>query len=93
MSTNKPWKNESFHDTFQAADAIRQKLLKIWTNNPSHQGMQVKVKWMSSRNKFAVKTRLDPSFTTEKENKKNGKSRKGNKKNSNEGKFDPTTSV
>ena len=91
---NKPWKNESYHDSFEAADAIRQKLLRIWKDNPKHEGMQVKVKWMESKSKFAVKTRLHPDFEAKKEEKKkDGKSRKRNKKNTGGRMFDPTASV
>ena len=90
---NKPWKNESFHSTFEEADSIRSKLLRIWDNNHKHEGMQVKVKWMQSKNKFVVKTRLHPDYEPKKEEKKRGKSRKRNKKNSNGGMFDPTTSI
>lgn len=91
---NKPWKNESFHDTFEAADAIRQKLLRIWDTDSKHEGMQVKIKWMESKNKFAVKTRLHPDFEPKKEEKKkDGKSRKRNKKNTGGRMFDPTASI
>ena len=56
--------------------------------------MQVKVKWMPSKNKFTVKTRLHPDFEPKKkEEKKNGKNRKRNKKNSSGGMFDSTASI
>ena len=91
---NKPWKNESFHSTFEEADSIRSKLLRIWDNNPKHEGMQVKVKWMQSKNKFVVKTRLHPDFEIKKkEKKKSGKNRKRNKKNSGGGMFDSATVI
>ena len=92
---NKPWKNESYHDSFEAADAIRQKLLRIWKDNPKHEGMQVKVKWMESKSKFAVKTRMDPNMTKEipTQEKKSGKSRKRNKKDTSGRMFDPTASI
>ena len=32
------------------ADSIRNKLLKVWSDDPKHEGMQVKVKFMSSKN-------------------------------------------
>ena len=89
---NKPWKNESFHASFKEADSTRNKLIRIWDNDSKYEGMQVKVKWMSSKNKFVVKTRLNPDFEI-KEEKKSGKNRKRNKKNSNEGMFDPTASI
>ena len=76
---NPPWKNESFHATFQEADIVRHKLLDIWSNNEEHKGMQVKVKRLSQR--FVVKTRLHPDFVVKekkKSGKKNRKSRKGN---------------
>tara|TARA_B100000287_G_C20553958_1_gene749645 strand:- start:338 stop:622 length:285 start_codon:yes stop_codon:yes gene_type:complete len=90
---NKPWKNESFHTTFEEADSIRSKLLRIWKADTKHKGMQAKIKWMPSKNKFVVKTRLHPDFEPKKEEKKRGKSRKRNKKNSNGGMFDPTASI
>jgi len=92
---NKPWKNESYHDTFESADAIRHKLIRIWKTDPKHEGMQVKVKWLESKNKFAVKTRMDPNLIKEvpKEEKKNGKSRKRNKKDTGGRMFDPTASI
>ncbi len=95
MSVNKPWKNESFHDTFESADAIRSKLLRIWKENPIYEGMQAKIKWMPSKSKFAVKIRMDPNLTKDEiiKEKKNGKSRKRNKKNTSGRMFDPTASV
>jgi len=90
-----PWKNESTHPTFEEADSIRQKLLRIWSKDPKHEGMQVKVKFMPSKHKFVVKTRLHPDFVEKKEknNKKDGKNRKRNKKNTGGGKFDPSAVV
>jgi hypothetical protein len=90
---NKPWKNESFHTTFEEADSIRNKLLRIWESDKKHEGMQIKVRWLPSKNKFVVKTRLHPDFEVKKEEKKSGKSRKRNKKNSGGGMFDPTASI
>ncbi len=92
-NSNKPWKNESFHTAFEEADSIRNKLLRIWKTDEKFEGMQLKVKWMSSKNKFVVKTRLHPDFEPKKEEKKRGKSRKRNKKNSNGGMFDSTTGI
>ena len=93
MNVNKPWKNESFHTSFEEADSVRSKLLRIWKEDTKHKGMQVKVKWMPSKNKFVVKTRLHPDFEPKKEEKKRGKSRKRNKKNSSGGMFDSTASI
>ena len=93
MNVNKPWKNESWHATFEEADSIRNKLIRIWKEDIKYKGMQVKVRWMPSRNKFVVKTRLHPDFEPKKEEKKSGKSRKRNKKNSSGGMFDSTTSI
>ncbi len=93
MNVNKPWHNESFHTTFEEADSIRNKLIRIWKEDTKHEGMQVKVKWMPSKNKFVVKTRLHPDFEPKKEEKKSGKSRKRNKKNSSGGMFDSTASI
>ena len=90
---NKPWKNESFHPTFEEADSIRSKLLRIWKEDKKYEGMQAKVKWMPSKNRFVVKTRLHPDFEVKKEEKKRGKSRKRNKKNSGGGMFDSATSI
>jgi hypothetical protein len=55
--------------------------------------MQVKIKYMSSKNKFVVKTRLHPDFEEKKESKKRGKNRKRNKKDSGGGMFDPTAVI
>ena len=90
---NKPWKNESFHISFEEADSIRNKLLRIWESDKKDEGMQVKIKFMPSKNKFVVKTRLHPDFETKKEEKKSGKNRKRNKKNSNTRMFDPSSSI
>ena len=91
---NKPWKNESFHITFEEADSIRNKLLRIWESDKKHEGMQVKIKYMPSKNKFVVKTRLHPDFEIKKkEKKKSGKNRKRNKKNSDTRMFDASSSV
>ena len=90
---NKPWKNESFHSSFEEADSVRNKLLRIWKTDIKHEGMQVKVRWMSSKNKFVVKTRLHPDFEPKKEEKKSGKNRKRNKKNSDTRMFDPSSSI
>ena len=90
-----PWKNESTHCTFEKADSIRQKLLRIWRNDPKHEGMQVKIKKMRSPERFVVKVRQDPNCQEDKKTKgkKNGKSRKRNKKNSSGGMFDSTASI
>jgi 23S rRNA maturation mini-RNase III len=90
---NKLWKNESFHTSFEEADSIRFKLLRIWESDPKHEGMQIKIKYMSSKNKFVVKTRLHPDFEEKKENKKRGKNRKRNKKNTDTRMFDASSSV
>ena len=55
--------------------------------------MQVKIKWMVSKNKFAVKTRLHPDFEKKKEEKKSGKNSKRNKKNPDTRMFDASSSV
>ena len=91
----KPWKNESFHDSFELADQKREKLLKIWKSSEQHKGMQIKVRWLPSREQFVVKTRLDPNLEVDmkEENKKRGKSRKRNKKNTDGRMFDATTIV
>ena len=93
VNNNKPWKNQSFHVTFVEADSVRNKLINIWKLDDKYEGMQAKVKWMASKNKFVVKIRLHPDYEPKKEEKKRGKSRKRNKKNSNGGMFDPTASI
>ena len=83
IKPGKPWKNESYHSSYEGADAVRNKLLRIWEADESHKGMQVKVKYMPSRASFVVKTRLHPSFElTEKKNdaKRKSKNRRNNKK-------------
>jgi hypothetical protein len=90
---NRPWKNESFHTSFEEADSIRNKLLRIWENDLKYEGMQVKIKYMSSKNKFVVKTRLHPDFEEKKEKKKRGKNRKRNKKDSGGRMFDSAASI
>ena len=90
---NKPWKNESFHIIFEQADAIRNKLLKIWASSEEHKGMQVKIRYLPSRNQFVVKTRLHPDFEEKKKEKEHGKNRKRNKKNSRKRIFDATATV
>jgi len=92
VKINKPWKKESYHPTFESADAIRNKLLRIWENDESHKGMQAKVHYLSSRNQFVVKTRLHPDFEPIKEKKKNVKRNKKNKRDNGGGKFDPQRS-
>ena len=93
LKINKLWKNESFHETYETANAIRNKLINIWNNDLEHDGMEVKVKWMPSKNKFVVNTRLRPDFEAKKENKKHGKNKQRNKKNSEGRMFDPSTSI
>ena len=90
--TPRPWKNESFHHTFDQADAIRQKLKRIWDSSETHQGMEVKVKFLPSRSQYVVKTRK-PVDLSKKEQNKNGKSKRRNKKNTSGGKFDPSATV
>jgi hypothetical protein len=92
IKINKPWKKESFHPTYESADAIRNKLLRIWKDNDSHKGMQAKVHFLPSRNQFVVKTRLHPDFEPVKEKKKNVKRSKKNKRDNGGGKFDPQRS-
>ena len=89
---NKPWKNDSFHSSYDEADQKRKKLLSLWEGNSTHEGMQVKVKYLSSRNSFVVKTRLHPDFEEKKsKKKKNVKNNRKNKKNNETGKFDLAT--
>ena len=87
---NKPWKNKSFHETFEEADLIRNKLVSIWSKSKEHAGMQVKVKRLSDR--YVVKTRLHPDFEV-KEEKKSGKGKRRNKKDSKKGKSNTPPSV
>ena len=85
---NKPWHKSTSHDSFESADAARNKLLALWLSDPvRYTGMQVKVKRMSGE-KFIVKFRLHPDFEpAKKEKKTRGKSSRRNKKNSNRRKF------
>ena len=92
VHTGKLWKRDSFHQTFEAADAVRHKLLRIWKNSNEHEGMQVKVHYLPSRHQFVVKTRLHPDFEPVKSKKKNVKRNKKNKRNNVDGKFDPQRS-
>ena len=89
---SRPWSNESFHHTFDQADAIRQKLLRLWANDTSYEGREVKVKYMPSKSQYAVKTR-NPIDLSAKEQNKNGKSKRRNKKDSSGGKYDPSATV
>lgn len=89
IKPGKSWKNDSFHFNFESADALRNKLLRIWKDDDKHKGMQVKVHFLSSRNQFVVKTRLHPDFELPKKGKnKNAKRSKKNKRNHEGGKFD-----
>ena len=92
IKINKPWKKDSYHQTFEAADSIRNKLLRIWKNDDTHEGMQVKIHYLPGKNQFVVKTRLHPDFEPTKEKKKNVKRNKKNKRNNVDGKFDPQRS-
>lgn len=78
-----PWWNNSFHVSFQKADEKRNKLIFIWKDDDSNKGMQVKVKYMSSKDQFVVKTRLHPDYVEQKKGKKkNVKRGKGKNKSS-----------
>tara|TARA_R110000824_G_scaffold24633_2_gene86539 strand:- start:98 stop:400 length:303 start_codon:yes stop_codon:yes gene_type:complete len=92
VKISKPWKNDSYHQAFESADALRNKLLRIWKNDDRHKGMQVKVHFLPSRNQFVVKTRLHPNFEPVKQKKKNVKRTKKNKRNNEGGKYDPQRS-
>ena len=91
VKLGKPWKYDSFHQTYELADALRNKLLQIWENDEKHKGMQVKVHFLSSRSQFVVKTRLHPDFEPIKNKKKNVKRNKKNKRNNEGRKFDSQT--
>tara|TARA_Y100000034_G_C6662283_1_gene290422 strand:+ start:338 stop:637 length:300 start_codon:yes stop_codon:yes gene_type:complete len=91
VKIGKPWKYDSFHKTFESADTLRNKLLRIWETDDKHKGMQVKVHFLSSRNQFVVKTRLHPNFEPNKK-KKNVKRNKKNKRTHEGRKFDPQAS-
>tara|TARA_A100001391_G_scaffold199689_1_gene183125 strand:+ start:274 stop:570 length:297 start_codon:yes stop_codon:yes gene_type:complete len=94
----KPWKIKNYHNSYESALEEKDKLTSIWSNNSGHEGMQVKIRYYSSKNYWVVKTRLHPDFEPAKpakEDKKNAK-RKGNRKNkrNNEGrKYDPQASI
>ena len=89
VKVGKSWKYESFHQNYESADALRSKLLRIWENDEKHEGMQVKIHFLSSKNQFVVKTRLHPDFEPVKKKKKNVKRNKKNKRNNEGGKYDP----
>jgi hypothetical protein len=92
--TGKPWKDDSYHCDYESADALRNKMLRIWKDDENHKGMQVKIHFLPSRNKFVVKTRLHPDFEPVKnKKKKNAKNRKKNKRNNEGGKYDPQAST
>ena len=74
------------------ADEIRHKLLTIWSADSQHEGMEVKVKFMSSRNQYVVKTRK-PVEIAKKEKKKSGKGKRRNQKNSSRGESDTSSVV
>ena len=88
--SGKPWKNESFHLTFNEADIFRNRLLTIWSDNKNHEGMQAKIKRLSDR--YVVKTRLHPDFEPKVE-KKRGKNKRRDKKASNKRKSDTSSAV
>ena len=77
-----PWTNNSFHTSFQEANEKRTLLLSIWEEDDFHKGMQVKVKFMLSKNQFVVKTRLHPDFTKPQKGKKKY-AKRGKRKNKN----------
>ena len=81
------------HATFEEADGIRNKLLAIWSDNPIYEGMQIKIKFMSSKNKFMIKTRLHPDFGSKKEKKKHGKGKRRNKKITKRGESDSPSTI
>ena len=93
ITPGKAWNNEAYFKTFNEASAYRNNLSNQWKDNEKHEGMQVKIKRLSER--YVVKTRLHPDFDVKptKEGKKNGKNRRRNKKNSNDGKFDPSATI
>lgn len=84
----KPWKIESFHRDFESADALRNKLMRIWKADEAHKGMQVKIHYITGRSQYAVKTRLHPDFEIKKEVKSGKKNRKSRKGDSNKRKAD-----
>ena len=89
-SENKPtpraWNNHSTYNTFEEADKARSSFLEKNTN------MQAKVKRRDAKGIFSLKTRLLAEFVKQ-ETKKSGKSKRRNKKTSNDGKFDPSATV
>lgn len=91
QSFGKPWKNEAYYDTFEEADMFRNKLLTIWAENAKHEGMQIKIKYLSAR--YVVKTRLHPDFEPKEEKKKHGKNKRRNKKNSSGRKTDSSPAI
>lgn len=58
-----PWDIYKFADTFSIADAIRNEKLE-------EEGMQAKVHWLPSVERFVVKTRKDPNLVEPKKKPK-----------------------
>lgn len=56
----KPWKNTAYKPTYGEADVIRKERIAAG-------GLEVKVKWLPSMEKFVVKTRSLPELKTKKE--------------------------
>ena len=87
-TTDKPriWNNHSTYNTFEEASKARTTFLEKNTN------MQAKVRKRNSKSIFSLKTRLLAEFVQQ-EKPKSGKSKRRNKKASNEGKFDASSVV
>ena len=91
MEGGKPWADSGRFDSYESADEFRTNLLNKWSQE-NLEGMQVKIRRRTNPERFVVKTRLHPDFEP-KEEKKHGKNKRRNKKNSTRRKFDATSAV
>ena len=91
MEGGKPWTDSGRFDSYKSADEFRTNLLNKWSQE-NLEGMQVKIRRRTNPERFVVKTRLHPDFEP-KEEKKHGKNKRRNKKNSTRRKFDATAAV
>ena len=73
-----PWKTVYTTSAYDDADSHRNKLLEGWGSS-NIKDMQVKVKWLPSKEQFTVRTRTDPSSVPPAPKKKS-KSKKGKDK-------------
>tara|TARA_A100001515_G_scaffold67570_1_gene53714 strand:- start:763 stop:1050 length:288 start_codon:yes stop_codon:yes gene_type:complete len=80
------WKNSGTFKTYE--EAVNAKISFLEVNKK----MEAKIRRRHSKNTYSLKTRLLAEFV-KKETKKSGKNKRRNKKNSNGGKFDPSSVI